>query len=65
MEYFENLVRVPEIETQRSFLSKHEFKLNFNILIRVLDTVEVDASSTPSVNILETFNAYQYRIIAS
>ena len=27
MEYFENLVRLLEIETQRSFLSKHEFKL--------------------------------------
>ena len=47
MEYFENVVRLPEIETKRSFLSKHEFKLNFNILInrvihrggRVLDTV--------------------------
>ena len=27
MEYSENLVRLPEIETQRSFLFKHEFKL--------------------------------------
>ena len=27
MEYFENLVLLPENETQRSFLSKHEFKL--------------------------------------
>ena len=43
MEYFENLVRLPEIETQRSFLSKYEYlSESFNILInrgRVLDTV--------------------------
>ena len=43
MEYFENVVPLPEIQTQCSFLSKHEFKLNFNILIhrggRVLDTL--------------------------
>ena len=27
MEYFEDLVQLLEIETQDSFLSKHEFKL--------------------------------------
>ena len=48
MEYFENVVPLSEIETQRSFLSKHEFKLNFNILIhhdeRVLDMHRLSTS---------------------
>ena len=55
MEYLENLVRLPEIETA-FLLSKHELKVK---------DIAVDASSTPSVNILETFKAYQYRIIVS
>ena len=42
---------------QRSFLSK----LNMNLS----SYIAVDVSSTRSVNILETFNAYQHRIIVS
>ena len=58
MEYFENLVRLSEIETANpSFLSDEAKALKFSYIAE-------NASSTPSVNIiLETFNAYQYRII--
>ena len=51
MEYFETFVRLPEIETKAKALP--------------FSYIMVDASSTPSVNILEIFNAYEYRIILS
>ena len=60
MVYFENLVRLPEIETAFLFIQiwilPKALTFSYNV---------VDASSTPSVKILETFKAYQYRIIVN
>jgi len=51
IEYFENLVWL-EIETVFLFVPALTFSY-----------IALDMSSTPSVNTLETFNTYQYRII--
>ena len=42
-----------------SFTSKHELRLK---LVWIFSHIAMDASLAQPVNILETFNAYQYRI---